>query len=306
MTQEGSRRLLTFRLDTERRQRLRARLAREGRTMSEVVTSGLRQYVQHARHREERGDGGGTPVLPERIAARLRELRSSGRSELLSATLAALHEAGWPLRPLAEALGISKQAVQARVRRRAAARAGAQVAQVVPAAQVVPVAQAVPAAQAVPVAQAVSAAQAVPTTEAVPAAQAVPVAQAVPAAQAVAAAQVGGLAEIGWPGAGELAVACEPPPPFPQRRVASAAGLRPHLTVKIDYTLRASAHRVAADEGHSLTQVVEGILDRYLKHGLIDKDADAGSAAGAGTGAGADTGAGQVPREASRAASRSR
>ena len=57
-------------------------------------------------------------VLPERIAARLRELRSSGRSELLSATLAALHEAGWPLRPLAEALGISKQAVQARVRRR--------------------------------------------------------------------------------------------------------------------------------------------------------------------------------------------
>jgi hypothetical protein len=215
MTSQGSRRLLTFRLDTERRQRLRARLAREGRTMSEVVTSGLRQYVQHARHREERGDGGGTPVLPERIAARLRELRSSGRSELLSATLAALHEAGWPLRPLAEALGISKQAVQARVRRRQL---------------------------------------------------------------------------------GELAVACEPPPPFPQRRVASAAGLRPHLTVKIDYTLRASAHRVAADEGHSLTQVVEGILDRYLKHGLIDKDADAGTG----------TGAGQVPREASRAASRSR
>jgi hypothetical protein len=84
--------------------------------------------------------------------------------------------------------------------------------------------------------------------------------------------------------------------------VASAAGLRPHLTVKIDYTLRVSAHRVAADEGHSLTQVVEGILDRYLKHGLIDKDADAG----AGAGAGAGTGAGQVPREASRAASRSR
>ena len=57
MTAEGSRRLLTFRLDTERRQRLRARLAREGRTMSEVVTSGLRQYVQHARHRDERGHG---------------------------------------------------------------------------------------------------------------------------------------------------------------------------------------------------------------------------------------------------------
>jgi len=257
MIPEGSRRLLTFRLDTERRQRLRARLAREGRTMSEVVTSGLRQYVQHARRREERGDGGGMPVLPERIAARLRELRSSGRSELLSATLAALHEAGWPLRPLAEALGISKQAVQARVRRLAGARAGAQVA------------------------------------------QAVQVVQAVQAVQAAEAAQAGDRAEIGRPGADEPAVACEPPPPFPQRRVASAAGLRPHLTVKIDYTLRVSAHRVAADEGHSLTQVVEGILDRYLKHGLIDKDADAGTSAGAGTGTG------QVPRETSRAASRS-
>ena len=44
---------------------------------------------------------------------------------------------------------------------------------------------------------------------------------------------------------------CEPPPPFPHRRVASAAGLRPHLTIKIDHALRASAHRAAADEGHS-------------------------------------------------------
>jgi len=270
MIPEGSRRLLTFRLDTERRQRLRARLAREGRTMSEVVTSGLRQYVQHARHREERGDGGGTPVLPERIAARLRELRSSWRSELLSATLAALHEAGWPLRPLAEALGISKQAVQARVRRLAGARSAAQVAQAV---------------------QAVQAVQADETVQAVETVQPV---------------RAGDLAEIGQPGADELAVACEPPPPFPQRRVASAAGLRPHLTVKIDYTLRASAHRVAADEGHSLTQVVEGILDRYLKHGLIDREADRDTGTGAGTGAGTGTGAGQVPREASRAASRSR
>jgi antitoxin component of RelBE/YafQ-DinJ toxin-antitoxin module len=212
MDAEGSRRLLTFRLDTERRQRLRARLAQEGRTMSEVVTSGLRQYVQHARHRDERRDDDRVLVLPERVAARLRELRSSGRSELLSATLAALHEAGWPLRPLAEALGVSKQAVQARVRRRTGAR----------------------------------------TTEVVPV-------KGVPA---------------------------EPPPPFPQRRVASAAGLRPHLTVKIDHALRTSAHRVAADEGHSLTQVVEGILDRYLRHGLADAD--------------------HAPREDARAASRSR
>jgi antitoxin component of RelBE/YafQ-DinJ toxin-antitoxin module len=221
MNPQAPRRLLTFRLDQERRQRLRARLAREGRTMSEVVTHGLRQYVQHARHRDARGhcderadgagpgDGAGRLVLPERIAGRLRELRSSGRSELLSVTLAALHEAGWPLRPLAEALGISKQAVQARVRRRAAARPE---------------------------------------------------------------------------------VACEPPPPFPQRRVASPAGLRPHLTIKIDHALRASAHRVAADEGHSLTQVVEGILDRYLRQGMADRDADGD----------------QARRETSRAASRSR
>jgi antitoxin component of RelBE/YafQ-DinJ toxin-antitoxin module len=204
MNAQGSRRLLTFRLDQERRQRLKARLAREGRTMSEVVTHGLRQYVQAAL---ARGDdppkplahGGALrspvprrPVLPERIAARLRELRSSGRSELLSATLAALNEAGWPLRPLADALGISRQAVQARVRRRAPAELR------------------------------------------------------------------------------EFVVNCEPPPPFPQRRVASAAGLRPHLTIKIDHTLRASAHRAAADDGSSLTQVVEAILDRYLRHGMAD------------------------------------
>ena len=164
--------------------------------MSEVVTHGLRQYVQHARHRD--GLAGAdlrvAPVLPERVAARLRELRSSGRSELLSGTLAALTEAGWPLRSLAEALGISRQAVQARVRRRAPG------------------------------------------------------------------------------GVRDAAVPCEPPPPFPQRRMASAAGLRPHLTVKIDHTLRASAHRAAADEGSSLTQVVEAILDRYLRQGMADGD----------------------------------
>ncbi len=199
MNAQGSRRLLTFRLDQEQRQRLRARLAREGRTMSEVVTHGLRQYVQAVL---VRGDDPPEPprlVLPERIAARLRELRSSGRSELLSATLAALNEAGWPLRPLAEALGVSRQAVQARVRRRAQAQLRE--------------------------------------------------------------------AELR-----EYAVNCEPPPPFPHRRMASAAGLRPHLTIKIDHTLRASAHRAAADEGSSLTQVVEAILDRYLRHGMADGD----------------------------------
>jgi len=204
----GSRRLLlTFRLDQEQRQRLKARLAREGRTMSEVVTHGLRQYVQAMLAR-----GGGPPEppahgaaarppvsagplrLPERIAAGLRELRSSGRSELLSATLAALSEAGWPLRPLADALGVSRQAVQARVRRRVPAELRDHVTN------------------------------------------------------------------------------CEPPPPFPQRRMAADNGHRPHLTIRIDQTLRSAAHRAAAHEGRSLSQVVEAILDRYLRQGITDAD----------------------------------
>ncbi|MGH3288407.1 MAG: hypothetical protein ACRDPD_27620, partial [Streptosporangiaceae bacterium] len=110
--------LLTFRLDQEQRRRLKARLAREGRTMSEVVTHGLRQYVQGATAARDAAPAAGEPPrLPERVAARLRELRSAGHSELLSATLAALSEAGWPLRSLADALGVSKQAVQRRIRR---------------------------------------------------------------------------------------------------------------------------------------------------------------------------------------------
>jgi antitoxin component of RelBE/YafQ-DinJ toxin-antitoxin module len=199
----GRRPLLTFRLDAEQRRRLKARLAREGRTMSEVVTHGLRQYVKVVPvrggelAREERA----RPVLPDRVAARLRELRASGRSELLSATLAALAEAGWPLRSLAEALGISRQAVQARARRRTAAELR------------------------------------------------------------------------------EHVMSCDPPPPFPHRRGASAAGLRPHLTIKIDHALRAAAHRAAAHEGSSLSQVVESILDRYLRHGMPDADKPARPAA---------------------------
>ena len=148
------------------------------------------------------------PELPEREADRLRELRASGRSDLLSATLAALSEAGWPLRPLAEALGISKQAVQRRIRRRIPAELRGRV------------------------------------------------------------------------------TSCEPPPPFPHRREASANGFRPHLTIKIDHALRAAAHQAAAHEGNSLSQVVESILDRYLRHGMPGEDqpgpapSTAGSAAG--------------------------
>ncbi len=214
----GPRRLLlTFRLDPEQRQRLRARLAREGHTMSEVVTHGLAQYVQRARHAPAavpapvpaagRGPvpaAGRGPVLPERVAAWLRELRSSGRSELLSATLAALSEAGWPLRPLAEALGISKQAVQRRIRRRIPAELRGHVTN------------------------------------------------------------------------------CEPPPPFPHRREASANGLRPHLTIKIDHALRAAAHQAAAHEGSSLSQVVESILDRYLHDGLDQRSSGPSSGPAAG------------------------
>lgn len=166
--------------------------------MSEVVTHGLRQYVQRsvpsAASAASAPRPAGRPVLPERVAGRLRELRSSGHSELLSATLATLNEAGWPLRPLADALGISPQAVQARVRR-----------------------------------------------------------------------WVSGQLR-------EHVDGCEPPPPFPHRRMASAAGLRPHLTIRIDHALRVAAHRAAAHDGRSLSQVVEAILDRYLRHGLNDGD----------------------------------
>src|SRR5580698_5545130 len=174
--------LLTFRLDTEQRQRLRTRLARDGKTMSEVITHGLRLYVQQPRPAERPA----LPVLPDGIAVRLRELRAAGRSGVLSATLAALHEAGWPLPALASALGVSRQAIQVRVR------------------------------------------------------------QKVPA-------------ELR-----DRATDCSPPPPFPRRREASKGRLRPHLTIKIDHALRAAAHRAAAREGNSLSQVVEAILDRYL------------------------------------------
>jgi antitoxin component of RelBE/YafQ-DinJ toxin-antitoxin module len=187
--------LLTFRLDQERRARRKARLAGEGRTMSEVVTHGLRQYVQGTLNRGEVSPAPAVPPrLPERVAARLRELRSSGRTELLSASLAALSEAGWPLRSLAEALGVSKQAVQRRIRRLTPGETGGRVA------------------------------------------------------------------------------AYEPPPPFPHRREASATGLRPHLTIKIDQALRSAAHQAAAHEGSSLSQVVETILDRYLRHGMAGED----------------------------------
>jgi hypothetical protein len=217
----GTRRLLTFRLDRDFRQRLATRLAGEGRTMSEVVIFGLQLYVQRSarfsgpagpeENQAEVGSdaispdasspnasgpattavvGVGDLALPDQVASYLRDLRKSGQSDLLSATVARLHEVGWPLRPLATALGISRQAVQARVR------------------------------------------------------------QPVP----------------------DEVLACVPdvPPPaaVPRRRPAAAGGRRPHLTVKVDQALRSAAHRQAAGEGRSLSQVIEKILDSYLRHGL--------------------------------------
>jgi len=197
----AARRLLTFRLDTEQRQRLKARLTADGKTMSEVITHGLHLYVRAAPAPapapapmdsppalpSSTSAADGRPALPEVTAARLRELRVSGRSGVLSATLAALHDAGWPLPPLAEALGVSRQAIQVRVRQRVPAEFR------------------------------------------------------------------------------DRAVEYSPPPPFPRRRQASKGRMRPHLTIKIDQALRAAAHRAAAREGNSLSQVVETILDRYLR-----------------------------------------
>ncbi len=265
-TSSRSRRLLTFRLDGDLRQRLKARLTGEGRTMSEVVILGLQLYVQRSAwlsasgppdldqvsgvppqasmmrgmpgarevpatvdaaviaevaaraevaaqaevlaqaavlaQAEVRGRtivppagttvvaSAGDLVLPDHIAAYLRRLRESGNSDLLSAALAKLHEAGWPLRPLAVALGISRQAVQARIR------------------------------------------------------------QPVPAAVRSEVPDV------------------PPPSVFPRRRPALASGRRKHLTVKIDHALRSAAHSKAVREGSSLSQVIEKILDYYLRHGM--------------------------------------
>jgi hypothetical protein len=274
-----SRRLLTFRLDGDQRRRLKTRLAGEGRTMSEVVILGLQNYVAHSTRRSGSGLGSREPdaapggaaapgldavseaesvpglegppgapaalepaarprepmfpagpatatgttatgttatgttapattatgttapattvvasvsqlTLPAPIAAYLRNLRKSGDSDLLSATLARLHEVGWPLRPLADALGISRQAVQARIR------------------------------------------------------------QSVPSAVRSRVPDV------------------PPPSAFPRRRPALASGRRAHLTVKIDHALRSAAHGKAVREGSSLSQVIEKILDYYVRHGL--------------------------------------
>ena len=222
---------LTFRLDLELRQRLRTRLAREGRSLSEVVIHGLRVYIQHgtsaaaqdktgqdktgqdksatapdeitaaqdktAASAPHRVPGPTTAVasvadlvLPEKMAVYLRDLRGGGHSDLLSATLGKLHDAGWPLRPLAAALGISRQAVLARIRQQVPPEIRSHV-------------------------------PAVPT-----------------------------------------------PSAFPRRRSAVPAGRRPHLTVKIDHALRSAAHHAAQREGSSLSQVIERILEQYLRHGL--------------------------------------
>lgn len=122
----GDRPLLTFRLDPALWRDVRAQLAVDRRTLSDVVNQGLTDYVGRAAAdgsasaRRRRCDLGGRAAvdltLPSDISHSLQELRATGRGKLLSATLAHLHDIGWPLRTLAEALGVSRQAVQARVR----------------------------------------------------------------------------------------------------------------------------------------------------------------------------------------------
>ena len=63
-----------------------------------------------------------------------------------------------------------------------------------------------------------------------------------------------------------------PPSAFPRRRPAASSGRRPHLTVKIDQALRSAAHRQAVGEGRSLSQVIEKILDSYLRHGMPPRE----------------------------------
>jgi hypothetical protein len=88
----------------------------------DLPVPGATTGTEHTPAGTEHGPTGSESLrLPGNVAAHLRKLRTDGQSDLLSATLAALHEAGWPLRPLGEALGISRQAVQARTRRQVSA-----------------------------------------------------------------------------------------------------------------------------------------------------------------------------------------
>lgn len=211
--------LLTFRLDRATRERVRARVARDHLTLSAVVTRGLREYVAGGGLRDyvagaaEAGSARARE-LPDHVVAWLRELRASGPSESLSAALADLHARGWPLERLARALGMSKQAVQARIRR--AAAAGAAVAT-----------------------------RASDSRE----------------GEGGAAARSTNASEA-MRSAGEAIRA--PWSAIARRRPPEPDGPRPHLTVRIDHALRAAAHRAAASEGRSLSQVVELILERYL------------------------------------------
>lgn len=207
--------LLTFRLDKDTRDRVRARLKRDGVTLSAVVTRGLRDYVSGARRGREAAENApaGSRALPDHVVSWLRELRSAGRSQALSAALADLHGHGWPLARLAQALGVSKQAVQARVRR---------------------------------------ASQAIGSR----------------ASTGSGATGSGGVGSGGTEPGLSMVV-----PAFVRRRPPTGTA-RPHLTVRIDQGLRAAAHRVAADDGRTLTQVVETILDHYLHRGLPSPGTD--------------------------------
>ena len=70
-----SRRLLTFRLDGDQRRRLKARLAGEGRTMSEVVILGL-QTTEGATDLSPTSRGTG-PLLPDQLTSTQFRVRST-------------------------------------------------------------------------------------------------------------------------------------------------------------------------------------------------------------------------------------
>lgn len=84
--EDGPGRLLTFRLDREVRQRLRSKLAGEGRTLTEVVTAGLRRYVERrlraAAHAAAGWDGTSLSQVIDQIVHRYLRHGPSGEVEL--------------------------------------------------------------------------------------------------------------------------------------------------------------------------------------------------------------------------------
>ena len=129
-TPSRSRRLLTFRLDGDLRQRLKARLAGEGRTMSEVVILGLHLDVQRSAWLSGSGpleldqDTDAPPALPE--VTQLSE--SPGVPAIPETPAAAEVPAGAELAATTELEADAELLAEAKVRATAGVPAGAEVA----------------------------------------------------------------------------------------------------------------------------------------------------------------------------------